>query len=215
MNRIYRFLGLGFMCMAVVLITGCFARSKPPYAMEHYALEYASPTIQGLDALPASVKVTRFSVTQAYNSRAMIYKSDSYRLGSYNYQRWRVNPGDMVTDYLLRDLRNAAIFPAVFSHRDAESARFVVEGEVDEFLHLIEKKGAAVLLSLYVTLLDERQKEITKRILFQKRYRVTESTPDDTPEAFAKAMSVALSRLSEALIKDVHAAATRRLEGAL
>jgi ABC-type uncharacterized transport system auxiliary subunit len=201
----------GLLMVLLFLVAGCFARSKPQYLVEQYTIEYPSPVIQGLSGLPAPVRVDRFLVGHTYNSRAMMYKSDPYKVAAYDYSRWRVNPGDMVTDFFLRDLRVAAIFPAVFSYRNTEGSRFLVEGGVEEFLHLTQKNGGMAVLGLTLTLIDESQQEATKRILFQKRYRITEPTVDHTPEAFAKAMSLAMSRLSEEIIRDVHGAAARRL----
>lgn len=56
-----------------------------------------------------------FSVAQSFNSTAMVYKPQQNRLDSYPYSRWRVNPGDMVSDFLLRDIRKSLLFKGVFS----------------------------------------------------------------------------------------------------
>ena len=45
-------------------------------------------------------------MAQAYNTTAMVYQPSAFKQETYNYHRWRVNPGYLVTDYLARDLRD-------------------------------------------------------------------------------------------------------------
>ena len=212
-NRFIGFEKIGTLLLVTLIaliIAGCFSRSKPAYMIDQYTLEYAPPVVAGLDVLPESVRVERFSVNQSFNSQAMVYKPSPLRLAAYNYSRWRINPGDMVTDYLLRDLRNAHIFRAVFSYRDTESSRFVIEGGVVEFLEAVDAKDTKTILSLNISLLDTYGKEITEKILFQKQYRIQEPIREHTPEEFARGMSISMAHFSEQMVKDIHEAITAR-----
>jgi ABC-type uncharacterized transport system auxiliary subunit len=197
---------IGILLLFVFIITGCFSRSKPAYMIEHYMFEYASPAAGGLTALSESIKVERFSVNQSFNTQSMVYKPYPFKFKTYNYSRWRVNPADMVTDYLLRDLRNTNLFLAVFSHHDIEKARFIIEGQVQDFLEVAYKNDISTILSVSISLLDVNRKEITGRIVFQRQYKFQEQIREHTPEEFAKGMSINMSRLSEQLVKDIHKA---------
>jgi ABC-type uncharacterized transport system auxiliary subunit len=190
----------------IFIITGCFSRSKPAYMIERYMFDYTSPAVADLTALTESVKVERFSVNQSFNTQSMIYRPYPFKFMTYNYSRWRVNPGDMVTDYFLRDLRSANVFRAVFSYHDIEKTRFVIEGQVQDFLEAADKNETKAILSVNVSLLDTDKKEITGRVVFQRQYRFQEQIGEHTPEEFAKGMSTNMSRLSEQLIKDIHKA---------
>jgi len=191
------------LCFCLLFVAGCFGRSKAPNLIEQYSLEYAPPTVESLARIGESIKVERFSVAQSFNSQAMVYRAQPYKLAVYNYNRWRVNPGDMVTDYLIRDLRATDIFPAVFSYRDIEKTRFVVEGGIEEFLETKEKDNWKTVLKTSVSFIDGSQKELTKRIVFQKRYHFEESLKEHSPDEFARGMSVNMQRFSEQLIKDI------------
>ncbi len=197
------------MLVLSLFLSGCLPGAKPPYLVELYTLDYPHPVVGGT-ALDQPVKVRRFSVAQSYNSTAMIYKTEPYKVTAPAYHKWRVNPGDMVTDYLLRDLRASGLFRGVFSYRDPEGTRFVVEGGVEELLQSKERDGWKAILGLQVTLVDTGQTDITKRLIFQKRYRVDEPVPDESPEAFAAGISSAMARASAAIIRDVREAILQR-----
>ena len=199
------------LCLLVVAAAGCFSRPKPAYMVDQYTLDYAAPVAAGLDTLNEPIKVERFSVSQSFNSQAMVYRTQPFKLATYNYDRWRVNPGDMTTDYLLRDLRSLNVFRAVYSHHDAERSRFVIEGGVEEFLESADKNGYTAILSLNVSLLDRQGKEISERLLFQRNYRFQESVREHSPEEFARGMSVNMSRFSQQLAKDLHEAVAARI----
>ena len=190
--------------LGILSLSGCLPGSKPPQLTEQFTIEYAPPEPLKLTPVPQTIRIERFSTAQAYNSPSMIYKSEPYRLASYNYNRWRVAPGDMVTDYLVRDLRDSGIFIGVFSYREMESARFVLEGGVEEFLEVDTGKAGTALLNLSIALIDTRQTEITKRLIFQKNYRREEPLKEQTPAALARGMSVAMKKLSDEVAKDIY-----------
>ena len=194
------------MFVLVLLLSGCIGGGSRTRMVKKYTLEYSSPVVQGISSATGTIRVERFTVAQNYNSTAMVYSPEAFKRQEYQHSRWRVNPGDMVTDYLLRDLRSQGLFNAVFSYRDTEDARYILEGEVDEFLEVDEKEGRKALLGITITLLDMSQKEITKRIIFQKSYRITEAIEERKPPGLVKGMSRAMEKFSGQLIQDLHRA---------
>ena len=198
-------------CFCLLLLAGCLPGSKPPQLIEQYTLEYAPPAVPAGTAFPDAIRVDRFSVAQAYNGTSMLYRPSAYKLGAYNLDRWRTNPGDMVSDFLIRDLRNSGMFAGVFSSREAETARFKIEGGVAEFLEVDDQASGSALLTLSVALIDTKQEGVAKRLVFQKRYSSAEPLTGQTPVALAQGMSAAVRRLSEQIMKDIFEA-VRRLE---
>lgn len=204
-KRIIKWTGfvLTLAAMAFVM-SGCLSRSKAPYLVNQYALEYNPPALTTGPPLDDAVRIERFSVAQTYNTRAMVYKSSTYRRDVYPYSRWRVNPGDMVTDFLLRDFRGVKPFRVVLSFRDTGKSPFVIEGGIEEFLQSIGEGDRKAVLSITAHLVDSTETEITKKILFQKRYHHEEKITGEGPEEFARAMSVNMSRFSGQLMEDVY-----------
>jgi uncharacterized lipoprotein YmbA len=187
----------------VTILAGCGLGGKPSYLIKQYVIEYPSPRAEGLAQGNELLKVERFSVAREYDTQAMIYRDGPFQRGVDPYNRWRVNPGDMVTDHLLRDLRKAGLFKAVFSYNDNEVTRYLLEGQVIEFLESREKEGLKAVLGLNVTLQDLTKREIPERIVFQRNYRSVEPLETVTYEGLAQAMSNAMEKISGQLMTDL------------
>lgn len=80
----------------------------------------------------------------------------------------------MVTDCLVRDLRNSGLFRAIISSNHSGETRYLVEGQVDEFLEVSEKDGRKAFLRLHVTFLDLKKRETAEKMIFQRDYNVVE-----------------------------------------
>lgn len=193
--------------VVTLLVFGC---GKPPMLINQYMLEYPAPVLGGKTKSPEAVKVGLFTVAQAFNTNNMVYQPQPYKSETYNYSRWRANPGYLVTDYLLRDFRDSHLFTAVFGPGSNGRYRFFLEGGVEEFQEVDEPDGWKAVLALTVTLLDVSQEELPKRVVFQKQYRAAEPMPDKTPQGLAQAMSRALEHLSARIITDTYEATRRR-----
>jgi ABC-type uncharacterized transport system auxiliary subunit len=196
--------------LLVVCLSGC---GKPPMLVNQYILEYPAPVTGGQAKLPAAIKVELFSVAQTFNTNAMVYQPRPFQSQSYNYSRWRANPGYLVTDYLIRDLREAGLFKAVFGPDSSGEHRFKLEGGVAEFQEVDAVEGWQASLALTVTLLDTTQENLPQRVVFQKNYRVQEPMPEKTPQGLAQGMSRAMEQLSTRIIRDTHEAARQRIAG--
>jgi ABC-type uncharacterized transport system auxiliary subunit len=194
----------------VACLSGC---GKPPMLVNQYILQYPAPVAGGKAKIPAEVKVELFSVAQAFNTNAMVYQPQPYQSQSYNYSRWRANPGNLVTDYLIRDLRESGLFKAVFGPGSGGQHRFKLEGGVAEFQEVDAADGWQASLALTVTLLDTAKEELPQRVVFQRNYRVLEPLPEKTPQGLAQGMSRAMEQVSARIINDTYEAARSRSAG--
>jgi ABC-type uncharacterized transport system auxiliary subunit len=199
--------GLLLILLAPLLI-GC---GKPPILVQRYILEYPPPVVGSKTKIPEALKVEQFSVAQAFNTNAMVYQPQPFKSEVYNYSRWRVNPGYLVTDYLLRDFRDAGLFNAVFGPNSNGRYRFLLEGGVEDFQEVDEPEGWKAALTLTVTLLDLTRQELPQRVVFQKTYQALEPMPEKTPRGLAQAMSRALEQVSARILTDTYGAARRRI----
>lgn len=194
--------------MAGLLFSSC---GKPPALINQYVLQYPPPALAKLRPLDTGIQVKLFAVDQAIDRTAMVYKVNPYRTGTYWYNRWRANPGYLVTDYLTRDLRDSKLFTAVFSYNLAGPARFSLEGGVVDFQEDDSPGLWHAALTLNVTLLDTDKENIAEKVMFQRRYETREPMPTKTPQGLAEAMSRAMQKLSQQIIDDVYQAVKLRL----
>ena len=195
--------------MAVIsclLLAGCFTGGKPPYNIERYILNYPANSWSQPGKLDASVKFNRFSIATAYNSPRMIFRNDDYRIDSFNYSRWVVNPADMIADRLFEDMTGSGFFQTVFPYQEAHDGRFIVSGAVEEFLLSIDKNGKTAVIRMTIALQDSRVKSSVKRTIFQKKYFRTEPLQESSPQGYCDAASRAMQHLSREIIGDIYAA---------
>jgi ABC-type uncharacterized transport system auxiliary subunit len=201
-----------FILLALCIgLGGCAGGGKPPYSIDSYFLDYAAPLTPAAETLPATLKFSRFPVASAYNSTQMIFRKDAHRFDFFNYSRWAVNPGDMIADRLLRDIRESRLFQAVFSRQEMEDGRFVVSGNVEDFFLRMDNDRGTAVVALTISLKDSAARNAAKKIIFQKKYRIEEPLPEASPYGYSQAASQAMKKLSEQIIGDLWMAAKNSL----
>ncbi len=200
-SGLWRNLGLALLFM--VQIFGCSFGGKPSYLVNQYTLEYASPFSKEFTSINELIKVEPFSVAQTFNTLAMIYRDGPNLRNVDPYNRWRTKPGEMAAEFLVRDLRNCGLFRAVVSYSASEETRYLLEGQVDEFMEASEKDGRKAVLGMNVSLLDLKKNNTPEKVVFQRNYKVVEPYPEKTPAALAQGMSRAMEKISRQVILDL------------
>lgn len=187
------------------LLAGCFGGGNPPL-IRQYVLEYPPPQGGGQPLVEATARVERFSADRIFMGQAMLYRQGPFLRESYPLRRWRATPADMVTEFLRRDLREAALFRAVLGERDAEDVRFSLTGGVEAFLESDEGAIRKALFAVTITLLDGAKKETAGWVVFQKTYRLEAPVSGEGGAAMAAAMSSAMAELSKQVTADIASA---------
>lgn len=198
--------GLGLWCL--VCFSGC---GGSPTSVHRYFLEYPSPVVQVPATLDTALLVEPFTVDEAFNSTAMIYRPAANVRNTYRYHRWRVDPGSMVTDFIIRDFRQSRLFRAILTRGSAGESRFRLEGSVNEIQEIDSPGIWEAALGLTITLLDMRDPDLSTQLIFQKSFRVLEPMPQKTPAGLAQATSKAMQRLSQEILGEVYQAVRKRL----
>jgi ABC-type uncharacterized transport system auxiliary subunit len=180
--------------------------------VEQYALDYQAPALPGRAPLATGVKVARFSAAQEIAGTDMLAQPGPYQRQVWDYQRWRVSPADLVGDYLARDLRASGLFSLVLSHHDPSAVRFKLEGALERFQLSESPQGPAAVLEMSLTLLDIRERDLPRRLLFQRGYTAEVPLAQAAPLDLAQGLSRAMAQLSAKVIADLHQAVGQRLQ---
>ena len=188
----------------IFFLSACSTLNQVRYETRYYNLEYSSPRFSDLKSLPLVIKMEHFDTAPVYHTSRILYRDRSFDLKSYPYHKWRANPGDLVQYFLLRDLWASGLFKAVLPYSSTSLASYVIEGCLDEFLEWDGTKDWQAVLSLSITLINRREKDEQKRIVMQKVYRTVEPCDRKNPLAVVEAMSRAMSRTSEQIIRDLY-----------
>ncbi len=178
--------------------------NKPMNKIAFYTLEYDPPKLGNLKPLSHAIRVENFSVAPLYNTNFIIYRDGSFKRDAYVYHKWRANPGDLVTQLLSRDIKQSGLFKVVLPHESRFPSSHMLEGSVDEFLEWDTEENWNGVLSVTITLMEENEPDISKRIIFQKTYHAKKASKQKNPMALAEAMSQAMAEISREIIKDVY-----------
>lgn len=187
----------------LVLLTGCIGLNNTSPQIDFYTFEYEPP-----DAAPAVttayiLKIDGFHVSSVYDDDRLLIRSQAFKRNEYTQQRWRANPGDLVADYLARDLARTAYFHAVVRTEPVPDYSHLLTGTIEEFYQHKDGDQWQAILSLNVMLVDEASVPGDGTVLFQQRYAFREPVSDQTPVGFVAGMSLAMRKLSEMLINDI------------
>lgn len=196
-------ISLLFLCLPI-LFGACINLKQPVNKIEYLTLEYPPPQTGTLKPLPHVIRMDRFTVAPTYNTSQIIYRDRSFKRNAYVYYRWQSNPGALVTALLSRDIKNSGLYKAVLNPDSRFSSSFMIEGSVNEFFEWDTQDAWKAILSVSIVLMEKNKIDISNRVLFQKTYRKTEVCQQKKPEAVAEAMSRALSKISEEMIKDIY-----------
>jgi ABC-type uncharacterized transport system auxiliary subunit len=199
--------GVLFLLMITFFIfQGCIGSSKPKPLVENYLLDYPAPVWEKQESLAQTIRFNRFNIATAYNTQNMVFREAGYGFDAFNYNRWAVNPADMIADNLLRDLRASGCFLAVFSRYETDEGRFILQGGIEEFFLRLDKNDKWAIISLDIILIDSRERNPSKRIVLQRKYYRSEPLKDPSPRGYCQAMSEALQYISRQITTDVQSA---------
>lgn len=187
-----------------LLLGACLNLKQPSRKIDFYTLEYDAPKISGLEPLPLVIRMERFSVAPMYNTNRIVYRDRSFKRNEYVYHQWRANPGDLVTHFLCRDIRESSLFKAALSSDSRSPSSYALEGSVDEFFERDREDIWQAVLCVSITLVAENEPDISKRIVFQKTYRAEEACKRKNPQALVEAMSRAMTKISEEITRDIY-----------
>lgn len=190
----------------ILLLGGCLKLQRPGKPVRFFTLEYAALDLRLNEPLGSVLQVNRFGVAPTYDTRRMLYRDGDFKRDAYFYSQWRDNPGDLVSYFLARDLRDSGYFKAVVPRSSQAGATHVVEGYVEEFFEWDSEEQWEAVLTISVTLTKSLEPDASRKVISQKTYRVKEGFQEKTPAGLAAAMSRAMRILSGQVTEDVYRA---------
>ncbi|MCG6910141.1 MAG: ABC-type transport auxiliary lipoprotein family protein [Deltaproteobacteria bacterium] len=195
------------MLLCAVLLGGhaCTGIRQAPIDVHYYTLEYDPPQPEENAPLPYVLRIDRFQASPLYDSNRIVFKVKPFKRDEYVYHKWRAQPGDLASFFLMRDFEECALFKAALYEDSVLPCTHIVTGVVEEFYQEVDGKSAEAVLTVVITLIDNHEQNSGDAALMQKRYHVRQAVADMEIPSFAGAMSAAMQHLSAAVIRDVYA----------
>jgi len=181
-------------------MSGCLDLKQPPVTIAYYTLEYTAPEIKDSPALPVVLRIAPIRAATPYRSTQMVVRSAPFKRDAFIYHRWHTDPGNMITENLINDLKQSALFQAVLPVDSYHSGKYLLEGTVDEFYVQEESGSWQAVLSLTLTLMATTE----GTIVWQQQVRASGPCLSKTPQGIAQAMSTAMQTLSAEIITTLY-----------
>jgi ABC-type uncharacterized transport system auxiliary subunit len=187
----------------LVLSAGCAAMFARPAPSSLYQLNHQSQVAGCPSSFPASVRVWPLEASPPYDQESMVVLADEARVRHSSQYSWVAQPGRIVSEWLLRDLSQASMFPSVMTSGESFTNSYDLGGHLFAFAWQRRQEQWQALLDVEITLVSNRPGQ-SRQILMRKSYRlVSEPVVEHGPESFARAMSKVMTAFSTALQQDL------------
>ena len=126
-------------------------------------------------------------------------------MNNYNYHNWAAYPSDMVGYFLLRDFARSGLFKAVIDFTNINiSPTYFIDGILEEFYEKYESGIRVAVVSVGVIMVNDKETDVTKKVVFQQNYKAETPCIENTFKGFAAAMSESIENISKRIIDDIY-----------
>lgn len=191
--------------VAVALaLGGCMGAGSAIQPVYYYTLDYAPAPHSFAKPLPWVLRVERFSASPPFNSQRIIYADKGLHRNAYAHFQWVAQPGELLAYSLARDLRQTNAFQAVWAPDGGSPPTHLIAGWIEEFIEEDFVQPSRASVKMGISLIDVREADPVRRILFQKTFSAKVTCEAATPAALSVAMSTAVSEISTAVIEEIY-----------
>lgn len=199
-----RALRLGAALVAAAGLAACSV-GEPAPSDHFYRLGASVPAGTAPAATPAEGKalVPPFEASGVLNQRALLWTENGVELQQYSYHFWAEPPAQMFQEAAANALRSAGIFEAVVEPSYRARPDWIVQGRIRN-LEIIGPsgedsavRGARVALTMTVSDPD------SERVLLDRAYEESVTTPTGTVSSAAAAMGDATEAILARFLQDL------------
>ena len=144
MNRIY--VTVALLLSSLIILAGCSGKMRYP---SYYTLNLpAPPDPPATEDSKATVAIREFSAPAYLRRGTIVFKTSPESVGFYQYQRWAVDPCDLVTDIVRDRLSATGLFAHVKRYDGRPDAEYLLTGRLEKLEELDYDGGAKVVVAI-------------------------------------------------------------------
>jgi uncharacterized lipoprotein YmbA len=137
---------ISFVLTALITLAGCASAVKyPSYYVLHVPPPPDPPAKEGV---PASLAVREFRAPTYLHQGAIVYKTSPEQIGFYNYQRWAVDPREVLTNAVTERLRASGNFMQVKLYDGRSDVNYVLTGRLEKLEEIDYEGGVKVEVAI-------------------------------------------------------------------
>ena len=145
---------LGMVGLAGLALTGLLAGCAKLPTTRYYAIDTRLPPAPATRTLPLDVAVARFRASQMLSQDRLVYRQGANVVNYYNYDRWSVAPPDMLTDALIRALKDSGMFRSVATMQGGPKVDYLLRGYLEQLEEVDAPDGVSARVALRLEAVD-------------------------------------------------------------
>jgi ABC-type uncharacterized transport system auxiliary subunit len=140
-----KLIAISFVLAVLMILSGCVRAKFPNY----YALDVPPPPDPpAKEGVRASLAVREFRSPTYLHQGAIVYKTSPEQIGFYNYQRWAVDPREVVTNAVTDRLRASGNFTQVKVYDGRSDIDYVLTGRLEKLEEIDYEGGVKVEVAI-------------------------------------------------------------------
>ncbi len=153
--------------------------------------------------------VKTFTIDTEFDTEQILALNGTSEIQPYNYFRWIAEPRELVTAYVVNHLQASGNFVGgVMTETTSVAPTLQMECRIAEFVARNMGNGApSAAITLHVVV--QRASGANSPVILQKTYSQTSPRTNGEAASIPEAMSEALSKITDAMIVDIIAAAAK------
>jgi len=181
---------------AAILLVGCGGQRPVHY----YQISYPTAAPVPADALNTTLQVRPFEASTLYLDTKIVYGTGAHELGTYQQHRWAEPPIEILQDALVRGLRSAGIFRAVYTTGVDTAAPYVLSGHVYDFKE-VDNASIVARLTYEVRLRNRKTGDMVWTYTYSHDEPVSEKTVSSFVEAMDQNVHRSVSEVQAGLLQ--------------
>jgi len=178
---------------SILLLSGCVTIKKPP--ITEYKIISSTIDFKKNEA-SANCRNKSLKIAQAFSPNSLMSLSMDYveaenRVFSYTKSQWQEDPNSAITQELLKNIRNSALFSNVESSKSRSKSDWILETNIEEFVQFFSKdmKSSYVNVLITLTIVDTKTGFVVATKTFNSKIDAKTLDAEGGVEALSNALS--------------------------
>jgi ABC-type uncharacterized transport system auxiliary subunit len=188
----------------IIFAGGCSLKTRE--AVKYHALDYPAPVKESGLPIRETLMVYRFLLDPSVDIYSLVLAHSKGGDESMLLHRWKDNPGDMITELVLRDIESSGLFERVVDQVSNARYRYALDGTVRRLQGIATGGKVFAAIEAEATLTDFDAPRGGQKAIMKQSYKIERTSEDSTADAVVRALNTAVQEFSAKLRGDIKAA---------
>ena len=143
---------------AIPMLAACGSARYPT----NYVLSFpaAARSIAPAPHVRGALAIQEFQCPQYLCEGRIVYRPSSEEIGFYEFHRWAMNPGEMITQFIADSIRSEALFTSVTLPKTGVEPAYVLKGNIERLEEVDQGRDVRTVCTISAELLDTQTKSV-------------------------------------------------------